>query len=108
MITLSWPDRDLSPNARKDRRYLTAKRKSARTEGWAAAQGVKIPPDAHLSITFHAPDRRRRDLDNLLASIKSHLDGVALAAGVDDAGWSFTIRKGDPVKGGRVVIEVGA
>jgi crossover junction endodeoxyribonuclease RusA len=55
---------------------------------------------------FHAPDKRRRDLDNLLASMKPHLDGLALAVGVDDAGWSFTVIKGSPVTGGCVVLDI--
>ena len=108
LIRLGWPNRALSPNARVDRRKATEPRKAAVTEGWAEAKrtGAKIPADAHLDITFYPPNNQRRDLDNLLASIKPHLDGIARAAGVDDAGWSFTIRKGDPVKGGSVVIHV--
>ena len=37
-----------------------------------------------LSIIFHKGDRRRRDQDNLIASMKASLDGVADALGVDD------------------------
>jgi crossover junction endodeoxyribonuclease RusA len=110
LIRLSWPHRALSPNARIDRRAQTAPRKAARAEGWAEAKrvGAVIAADAHIEVTFYPPDRKRRDLDNLLASIKPHLDGIAQAAKVDDAGWSFTIRKREPVKGGAVLVHVKA
>ena len=49
----------------------------------------------HVSITFHPPSNRRQDLDNMLASIKSGLDGVADAIGVDDSNWTITIARGD-------------
>lgn len=107
VIRLSWPHSDLSPNARKDRRHVTETRAAARTEGWAEAKSGKltIPADAHINITFFPPDLRKRDLDNLLASIKPHLDGIASASCVDDSGWSFTLRKGPKVEGGEVLIE---
>lgn len=38
----------------------------------------------HVRIIFHAPDRRKRDLDNLLSSCKAYLDGIALAYGIND------------------------
>jgi len=60
----------------------------------------------HLRITFHPPDMRRRDLDNMLASIKSQLDGIADVIGVDDSMWGLTILRGDVAKGGCVCIEV--
>lgn len=42
---------------------------------------------AHLDIVFQAADRRRRDLDNLIASCKAYIDGLVGANGVvvDDA-----------------------
>jgi crossover junction endodeoxyribonuclease RusA len=108
LIRLSWPHKSLSPNARKDRREATPHRKAARAEGWAEAKRIRadVPKDAHLEITFYPPDERKRDLDNLLASIKPHLDGIAEATCKDDGGWSFTLRKGPKVKGGAVVVHV--
>lgn len=57
-------------------------------------------------ITFHPPDRRKRDMDNMLAAIKSGIDAVATYTGIDDSAWRMNIRRGEPVKGGRVVIEL--
>ena len=107
-LTLSWFDSALSPNARKDRRHITGIRSAAREEGLWRAKAAKlvIPSDALLAITFCPPNNIRRDLDNCLASIKPHLDGIAKACEVDDAGWSFLLRKGPVVSGGAIHIAV--
>lgn len=108
MISLPWPDRRLSPNAREDRRAIAGIRKVQKeTAFWLAKKaGLRFPPGVpHVRVTFHPPDNRRRDLDNLLASIKSALDGIALATGVDDHLWQITMRRGNPVNGGAVTVE---
>lgn len=72
--------------------------------------GAWYPLDGHipLSITFVMPDNRDRDLDNLLASIKSGIDGIATALTVNDKAFSpITIKRGDVVKHGAVLVEVG-
>lgn len=108
-ITLPWPPARLSPNARLHWASL-AKAKKAYREACAVqamAQGVrKIAADKlHLTLTFFAPSRRAYDLDNALARMKSGLDGLADALGVDDKHWSLTIQKGEGV-GGFVRVEV--
>jgi Holliday junction resolvase RusA-like endonuclease len=48
-----------------------------------------------LVITFVQSDKRHRDLDNLLASAKSALDGFAKALKVDDSIFEpITIKRG--------------
>lgn len=108
LIRLPWPPRELSPNCRKDRRRTTRQRAAYRDAGFYASKevGAKVDPDAHLCITFHPPDDRRRDLDNMLASAKFALDGIASASGVDDYGWSFSIKRAEKVKGGAVLVHV--
>lgn len=59
-----------------------------------------------LSIVFHPPDKRKRDLDNMLSSIKAGLDGIADALSVNDQRFEFNIKRGDPVKSGSVVITI--
>jgi crossover junction endodeoxyribonuclease RusA len=59
-----------------------------------------------VKITFRPPDKRRRDLDNALSSIKAGLDGVADAIGVDDRHWALMLQWGEPVKGGAVELEI--
>lgn len=109
-ITLPWPHRDLHPNARVHYMRLAKAKKAYRQEcAWSAkAQGLaKIKAvTLHVAITFHPPDRRRRDLDGMLSSVKAAIDGLVDVVGVDDSDWSLTIRKGDPVKAGKVVVRI--
>lgn len=106
-LELPWPHKSLSPNSRKDRRAVAGVRRAYKNACWALAKQAKFHA-SHLDITFHPPDGRRRDLDNMLASLKSGLDGVALAMGCDDSEWSLTIKKGAPRKPGCVVILAGS
>ena len=53
----------------------------------------------HLSIEFVPPNRRGFDLDNLLARLKSGLDGLSDVLGVNDRNWSLTITRSDTVGG---------
>ena len=59
-----------------------------------------------LTFLFCAPDSRRRDLDNMLASMKSAIDGIALALDMDDSKFSLVLARGAPVKGGQVEITI--
>lgn len=108
LIRLPWPPKELSANSRQDRRGATDKRQKYKSDCAMMVHHHKatIAPDALLRITFHPPDNRRRDLDNMLSSIKYGLDGMADAAGVDDYGWRFQIERGQKVKGGCVLVEV--
>lgn len=105
-IILPWPARCMWPNSRVDRRAAIGPRKKYRADGakaaWAAGFRKLNWQSAHLRITFHPPCRRARDLDNMLAAIKSGLDGVSDAIGIDDSRWSMTIQRGPVVKGGAV------
>lgn len=58
-----------------------------------------------VSLTFLPPDRRRRDLDNLIASMKSGLDVLADALGVDDNRFKLSAELADEI-GGFVRVEV--
>jgi crossover junction endodeoxyribonuclease RusA len=114
-ILLPWPPRELSPNARlhwaQKRQVTKAWRKLAAYETLAA--GVRkgdpdIPANIKAVFTFHPPDRRRRDLDNLLASCKPMIDGIADTIGRDDSTWQIELRKAEIRKGGAVRIELEA
>lgn len=119
IFTLPWPDKALSPNSRIDRRTSTKIRQAARDTGFYLAKeamqnaGVRSYPFGvtrfAVSFTFHTSNMRRYDLDNALSRCKAYLDGIALATGVDDCWWDqVTLRRGEPVDGGRVVIEIKA
>ena len=109
IVTLPWPPRELSPNSRNHWRPKAKSAKGYRFVAHLLACEQKCPVGlerATVAITFNPPDNRARDLDNMLASIKSGLDGIASAIGVDDSKWTITIQKGQPVKGGAVVVEI--
>jgi crossover junction endodeoxyribonuclease RusA len=58
-----------------------------------------------IQVTFTPPNARRRDLDNLIASIKPHLDGISDAICIDDSQWIWVAPvMAKPDKPGRVVI----
>lgn len=92
VFTLPWPPRLLHPNvpghwaqkAKAKKAYRqTCRRIVEDTEGWMPAMG---PDDAlAVHLLFVPPNRRQRDWDNLLAAMKSGLDGLADGLGVNDA-----------------------
>ena len=108
-ITLPWPPAILSPNQRP---HWSAKSRAAaayRAECFWATKSAQTatlkqgPLD--LRVIFCAPNKRKRDRDNLLASIKAGLDGMAQALGIDDSLFArVTIEMGPVIKCGEVRI----
>lgn len=107
-LTLTWPDSGLSPNARLHWSRKARKVKAARTAAWGAVleladcRAVTVTGKVGVTVTFCPPDGRRRDLDNLIASMKAANDGIADALGVDDSRFVSTYSMGEVVKGGAV------
>ena len=112
---LPYPPAKLSPNARVHWAVRSSLVKGYRTACWAITNTVKRraeptpdwPRPLPVQITFHPPDKRLRDRDNIIAAFKAGADGVADAIGVDDAHWLPTYHQGDPVKGGKVTVRIG-
>ena len=112
-IILPWPSPKLSPNARNHWAIKNDAVKGARQTAFYIAKqaGVPVLPpegDIRLLVTFLPPDKHRRDSDNLVASMKAGMDGIADAWGVDDSRFEPTYRRGDPVRGGLVTVELVA
>lgn len=109
-LVMPWPAmRELSPNWRGHWAGKARAKKRLRA-AWAAAaleQGARKIDAAALTVrlVFVPPDLRARDLDNLLASCKAGLDGLADVLGVDDSKWSLAISRAEE-KGGFVRVEV--
>ena len=60
-----------------------------------------------VTLTFYPPNKRDRDWDNLLASMKSGLDGLADGLGVNDSLFRPAIEVADQIGGFvRVNVEV--
>jgi crossover junction endodeoxyribonuclease RusA len=86
-IYLPWPPSKLSPNSRTYWRAKNPIKVAYREECYRIARNKQeqIKGDLfRVTITFHPPDRRSRDLDNVLASAKSGIDGVCMALGIND------------------------
>ena len=115
VLVLPFPDPVLMPNkslgkhwtvtrsardkAKSDAFYLT------KQAGW---QGRDV--SGCLKITFYCPDRRKRDLDNLVHAMKPALDGVAKAIGIDDSNFKPLLSDScvaDSKAGARVELEFG-
>lgn len=108
-IELPWPPRELSPNARVHWGKVRGKNSPGDKymRDCILLTPKSIPDGTHLSIEFRPPDKRRRDLDNMLASFKRGIDAIASVMGVDDYTFSLSLKRGDPIKGGRVIVEIG-
>lgn len=112
-INLPWFSKLVSPNARthwrrkgeavkKMRREAALMAKQGIPKGWVAKDHDAVP----MTITFCPPDGRRRDRDNMIASIKAYMDGIADALGVDDSIFIPTYHLGQPINGGNIRVEI--
>lgn len=113
-LTLPWPSRDLHPNERVHWTKRASATRRARDDAYvatmAASQWRRFDlPDGrlHLWWDFYPPNRRKRDDDGLLASMKAARDGIADALGVDDSRFvSHPYLKEEVRKGGQVVVRI--
>jgi crossover junction endodeoxyribonuclease RusA len=110
-IHLDFPSRRLSPNSRGSWQSKLKDKEAAREAGFWRAKEAGEPGDLSgplcAWITFSPPDRKRRDLDNLLASLKGQIDGISRAVEIDDSQIKRVVLEwGEPVKGGAVTIRL--
>ena len=82
------PDPDLNPNKRLHWAKLAKAKSIARAVamGLVLEQGRPTIPyaKAHITITWVAKDKRARDLDNLMSSMKGYIDGLVEAELIAD------------------------
>lgn len=117
LITLPWPDKGLSPNARLHWAPKAKLKKLARAcAAWEASRSIHYSERrkfaAHedripVTITFYPPDKRLRDDDNMVGSFKSYRDGIADALGVDDRSFRPHYFFEDAEKPGRIEVRFG-
>ena len=96
-VRLPFPDRRLSPNVRRVWQASLIPKREAREVGYYAAHdatfrkgrwhsvSLKNTMPLRLRIAIYPPDNRRRDLDNIVAAIKSYQDGIFSYMGLDDS-----------------------
>ena len=110
-LELPWPPRALTPNARVHHMALHRAKKAyaSMCHGLALEAGLHLhewPEAIPLRITICDPTGRgARDDDNAIAAFKAGRDAVAKAMRVDDGRWKPEYVEGEPVKGGKIVIE---
>lgn len=112
-IEIPWPPKELSPNARVHFQTRASHAKSYREYVyWVTRMAPDVPAvgsegEITLRLDFHPPDARKRDLDNMLASIKNGLDGLADALCVNDQRFALHLYRKDPIKGGKIIVSIG-
>ncbi|MDD9726117.1 hypothetical protein PVV74_11680 [Roseovarius sp. SK2] len=115
LIRLPWPPPKTSANGSQG--DFRGKAKAAKSYKATCAlecmaqcvRPIEAEGNIPVRITYHPPTRGRVDWDNLANRAKQGWDAVAEAIGVDDGRWWPVVsEKGDPVKGGAVLVEVGA
>lgn len=106
MIALPFPPSKLSPNARVHWAVKAKAFKAYKGQCMMLLSQFRreLKGRDSFELRFLPPDQRRRDLDNMLAASKGALDALSEVCGVDDSKFNLKIAKGEPVKGGAVVV----
>lgn len=102
----------LTSNQRMHWRPKAKLTKEIREAACDAATRALVPNLArvHIIATLHPHDRRRRDPANWYPTFKAAVDGIVDAGVLDDDDHTRVVgpdmRLGEPVRGGRVVLEL--
>jgi crossover junction endodeoxyribonuclease RusA len=113
-VETGWPKGILSPNGRAHHYAKARARRIAKAEAYLATAAAVLPsrpqlPEGKLKVTIfaHPAVDRRRDDDNLVASCKAQLDGIAAALNVDDSRFAAPLVVwGDKHPGGRLFFQI--
>lgn len=114
-ICLPWPDPALFPNRRTHWHTLYELRTEAKRTAYMltheAMQGKSMSMgsgNVPIEYEFCYPTNGKRDRDNLLSAEKGFQDGIADALGIDDTRFEpVTLRRGENVSGGAVIVRIG-
>ena len=112
MISLPWPAKELSPNARVHWSVRAKAAKAYREQAYYLARNAHLPHVAFdgpigFQVKFCPPDKRHRDDDNLISAFKAARDGIADALGVNDRRFAASyLFDPTPIKGGAVIVTV--
>lgn len=90
IVTLPYPDSKLSQNHRGAWQSTLRAKQEAFATGFLCAKeaiganATDLNTEWSIVVEFSPPDRRKRDVHNAFAALKSYIDGIASAMGVDD------------------------
>lgn len=106
MITLPWPPKELSPNARVHFMVKARATKAYKFDCWAslAAHRSALRGRTEFRVTFCPPSSRRMDTDGMIARFKPGQDALSDITGIDDSKFVMTYARGEPTNGGAVKI----
>lgn len=109
-IMLPFPNKILMPNkkAHWGKKFAAAKVEKEAAYILAYNQNISLDPTLKYKVTlvFCPPDNRKRDLDNLVAAMKSALDGMCRGLGIDDKNIKPNPDWGPVVEGGKVEVTI--
>ncbi len=98
-VIVPWPHPYLSPNSRINWRLKAEVISRARMQAYGLTRSIisqkehfsANPANGRINVKFitHPRDKRARDEDNIIASMKGCLDGIADAMKVNDAFFHF-------------------
>ena len=105
VITVYWPAKALSPNARVHWSVKSRAKAAAREEAHIQtifAKAMRLPwAGLQYDLACYPPIKRHRDEDNRLSMLKAYLVGIADATGIDDRYFrrgAFTICEPDKAR----------
>lgn len=110
-IRLMWPAAALSPNAKSHWAIKARAVKKYRHDCFfeakvQAPKWTRPPGKLTLEVEFYPPQRRSYDRDNLLARMKSGIDGAADGLGINDKEFTTIVVKVADQLGGFVMLRI--
>lgn len=104
-LTLPWPPKELSPNARLHWARVSKVKKAYRDACYyttlMSLERRKFVGDGPVNVhlEFFKPTRRAMDWDNLIARMKGGLDGVSDALKVNDKHFELSMKVAEETGG---------
>lgn len=109
MFIFPWPPSPLKPNVKTHWATKAKATKEYKETCYYLTKEQNLPTQEYteLHLIFVPPSKRHYDLDNLLASMKAGLDGMAMALNINDKCFTkITVEKTGDV-GGMVKVILG-
>lgn len=109
MLELPWPPAILNPNNEKQAKWFYGKKATAKNKHkydcMLLAKTAK--PMHEFKVEIYPPDKRRRDIQNIIAAMKWGIDGIAESWGIDDSQLiiHWPIKFSEPVEHGKIIIK---